>query len=492
MSIVAQFDYDVIVIGGGSAGLACAKEANELGAKVLCIDYVKPTPRSSSWGIGGTCVNVGCIPKKLMHEAALLGEAIHDATKYGWKIPNEENITINWTNIITEIQNQIKSTNWVIRVELRTKNIKYINGAASFIDDHTVRVKMKDDSEVQHSGRYIVIAIGLRPMYPNIPGAREYGITSDDLFSWPKAPGKTLIVGAGYISMECAGFLRLFGFDVTIMVREKVLRNFDQQMANIIAESLKERGIQLLIPYKPLSVEQLENGRLLVKYMNVKFSSEQTEVFDTVIWATGRKGDLKELNIEVINLKVDDKLIVVNDEECTNVENIYAVGDITKGRPQLTPVAIMAGRLLAQRLFSHSKQKLNYENVASALFTPLEYAFVGKSEEAAIREYGEQNIEVYHSYYNPLEYSLPEKIVEYCYIKVIAQREDEQRILGIHFVGPNAGNVIQGYSVALNCGLNIETLFNTVGVNITNAQEITRTYITKRSGLDPSSLVNFV
>ncbi|XP_037820046.1 thioredoxin reductase 1, mitochondrial [Lucilia sericata] len=487
MSIVPHFDFDIIVIGGGSGGLACAKEANELGAKVLCIDYVKSTPKNTSWGIGGTCVNVGCIPKKLMHEAALLGEAIHDATSYGWKITNEEDITLNWNNLVTEVQNQIKSTNWIIRVELRTKNIKYLNGTASFIDNHTIQVKMKDGSQVKHTGHYIVIAVGLRPVYPNIPGAREYGITSDDLFSWPKPPGKTLIVGAGYISMECAGFLRLFGFDVTVMVRDKILRNFDRQMVNIITDSLKERGIKFLMPYKPLKVEQLETGRLLVKYENVKLHKKETDTFDTVIWATGRKGELEDLNIEAVNLKTDDNLLVVNEEECTNVENIYAVGDITKGRPQLTPVAVMAGRLLAQRLFSHSSQKLNYENVASTLFTPLEYAFVGMSEETAIQKFGEENIEIYHNHYNPLEFSLPEKVVEFCYIKIIAQREGQQLILGIHYVGPNAGNVMQGFSVAFNCGLNTEILFNTVGVNVTNAQEITSTYITKRSGLDPTS-----
>ncbi|KAI8130111.1 mitochondrial, Thioredoxin reductase 1 [Lucilia cuprina] len=287
--------------------------------------------------------------------------------------------------------------------------------------------------------------------------------------------------------MECAGFLRLFGFDITIMVREKVFRNFDQQMANIITDSLKERGIKFLMPYQPLEVKQLETGHLLVKYENVKLHKMETDTFDTVIWATGRKGDLEDLNIEAVNLKTNDNLLVVNDEERTNVENIYAVGDITKGRPQLTPVAVMAGRFLAQRLFSHSSHKLNYENVASTLFTPLEYAFVGMSEETAIQKYGEENIEVYHNNYSPLEFSLPEKVVEFCYIKIISQRENQKSILGIHYVGPNAGNVMQGFSVALNCGLNADILFNTVGVNVTNAQEITRTYITKRSGLDPTS-----
>ncbi|KAM7359463.1 thioredoxin reductase 2, mitochondrial-like [Cochliomyia hominivorax] len=486
MSIIPEYDYDLIVIGGGSAGLACAKEANELGASVLCIDYVKPTPKGCTWGIGGTCVNVGCIPKKLMHEAALLGEALHDATSYGWQIPNEENITINWKNVITQIQNQIKSTNWVIKVELRTKKIKYINGMASFVDNHTIQIKMQDDSDLQYTGRFIAIAIGLRPVYPNIPGALEYGITSDDLFSWPQPPRKTLIVGAGYISMECGGFLRSFGFDVTIMVRERVLRNFDRQIVDIITESLKEKGVKFFIGFIPLSVQQVEKERLLVKYENVNSKTFHFEIFDTVIWAIGRKGLLKELNVEAINLKIENDLIVVNELEQTNMKDVYAIGDITKGRPQLTTVAIMAGRLLAQRLFSNSTEVANYQNVASTLFTPLEYSFVGMTEEAAIEKYGTENIEIYHRYYNPIEFELPEKVIKFCYIKIVACREGQQLILGIHFVGPNAGNVMQGFSVALNCGFNAETLFNTVGVNITNAQELIHTNVTKRSGLDPS------
>lgn len=486
MSIKPQFDYDLIVIGGGSAGLACAKEANALGAQVLCVDYVKPTPKGNSWGIGGACVNVGCIPKKIMHEAALLGEALHDATSYGWDIPNEENITINWNNMITEIQNQIKSTNWVIKVELRTKNIKYINGKASFLDKHTIEVKINNAAKQQYRGRFIVIAIGLRPVYPNIPGAQEFGITSDDLFSLDRPPGKTLIVGAGYISMECAGFLRSFGFDVTIMVREQVLRNFDRQMVDIIMESLKERGIKFMIAYKPLAVEQLPNGSLQVKYIKVKEGKEETQIFDTVIWAIGRKGLLEDLNVKIIKLKVQDDLIIVDEKECTNIENVYAVGDITKDRPQLTPVAIMAGRLLAQRLFTSSKQIMNYENVASTLFTPLEYSFVGLNEEVAIAKYGADNLEIYHSYYNPLEFSLPKKVIDFCYIKIIAERQGRQKVLGIHFMGPNAGNVMQGFSVALNCGLTVEILFNTLAVNVTVAQELMRAFVTKRSGLDPT------
>ena len=485
MSDEKEFDFDLIVIGGGSGGLACAKEANSLGAKVACVDYVKPSPKGSAWGLGGACINVGCVPKKLMHTAALLGDAVHDATFYGWKIPNEEDITLSWSQLITAIQNHIKSTIWVLKVDLRLRKIPYYNGMASFVDEHTILVKMKDGQEMKITGQYIVIAIGRRPIYPGIPGDREYGITSDDLFSLSKPPGKTLIVGAGYVTTECAGFLRVMGFDVTIMVRNTVLRDVDEQMVLLITNSLKERGIKFLIPYKALKVEELASGSLKVTYQNCKTQNTYSQIYDTVVWAIGRKAPLEDLNVQAINLLTENDSIIVNNMECTNVDNIFAVGDVTKGRPQLSPVAIKAGQYLARRLFGNSTQVMSYEHIPVCMYTPLEYCYVGMTEEFAKKKYGNDGIEVYHSQYSPLEFSLPEKVDEFCYIKIITKQDENQLVLGIHFIGPNAGDVIQGFAVALNCGLYMRTLVNIIGAGVANSQEITNTFITKRSGLDP-------
>lgn len=481
-----KFDYDLICIGGGSGGLACAKEAASLGARVACLDFVKPTPMNTKWGLGGTCVNVGCIPKKQMHYAALLGNNLHDAVSYGWHIPHENQIVLSWQKLIKEIQYTVKSSNWLLKVELRSKNVEYFNGIGSFIDPHTINVKINNRNQRRITSKYIVIAIGCRPVYPNIPGAIEFGITSDDFFSLSNPPGKTLIVGGGYVSLECGGILNELGCDVTIMSRAQTLSYFDRQMAGLIVDNMAAAGVKFLSYYLPISVEETKEYRLLVKYVHVPSETERVDVFDTIIWAMGRRPLLEDVNIKAINLKCDNGEIVADEYEETNVPGVFAIGDVVKGRPKLTPVAILAGRLLAMRLFGNSTKIMNYQNVATTLFTPLEYGFVGLSEEDAITQYGEDNIEVHHAFYEPLEYVLPCRATKECYMKVVAKRYEDQLVLGVHFIGPNAGEVIQGFSAALNCKLTLPKLFATVGVHVTNAEHLTSIFVTKRSGLDPS------
>ncbi|ALC44269.1 Trxr-2 [Drosophila busckii] len=480
-----KFDYDLVVLGGGSGGLACAKEAVEYGARVLCFDYVTPTPAGTKWGVGGTCVNVGCIPKKLMHQASLLGEAVHEAVAYGWNV-NDRDIKPNWQKLVKSVQNHIKSVNWVTRVDLRDKQVEYVNSLGYFVDAHTIEYKTKQGATKQLTAQNVVVAVGGRPRYPDIPGAKELGITSDDIFSYEKDPGQTLVVGAGYVGLECACFLKGLGYEPTVMVRSIVLRGFDRQMSELLAAMMTERGIKFLHTTIPTAVERLPNGRLLVNFTNTSNQTKGSEVYDTVLWAIGRKGLIDDLNLAAAGVQTRNDKIIVDGTEATSVPHIYAVGDIIYGRPELTPVAILAGRLLARRLFAGSKQLMDYRDVATTVFTPLEYSCVGMSEEQAIETLGPENVEVFHGYYKPTEFFIPQKSVRHCYLKAVAEVGGEQKILGLHYMGPVAGEVIQGFAAALKSGLTVNTLLNTVGIHPTTAEEFTRLSITKRSGRDPT------
>ncbi|NXL30713.1 TRXR2 reductase, partial [Glaucidium brasilianum] len=497
-------EYDLLVVGGGSGGLACAKEAAQFGRKVAVLDYVEPSPQGTKWGLGGTCVNVGCIPKKLMHQAALLGSALKDAQHYGWNIAQPVHHT--WSLMAQAVQNYVKSLNWGHRVQLQDKKVKYFNMKGSFSDPHTIRGLTKAGKETIVTAENIVIATGGRPKYPtHIAGALEYGITSDDLFWLKKSPGKTsleyypfilylyeiivyisLTEASPDVSLECAGFLTGIGLDTTVMMRSIPLRGFDQQMASLVTEYMESYGTKFLKRCFPTKVEKLESNRLQVTWKNTDLGTEETDSFDTVMWAVGRAPDTETLNLETVGVKTNSETgkIIVDASEATSVPHIYAIGDITEGRPELTPTAIAAGKLLAQRLFGQSSELMDYDNVPTTVFTPLEYGCVGLSEEMAVRCYGSDNIEVYHAYYKPLEFTVAERDATQCYMKVVCLREREQRILGLHFIGPNAGEVIQGFALGIKCGATYHQLMKTVGIHPTCAEEITKLHITKRSGLD--------
>lgn len=471
----------MIVIGGGSGGLACSKEASLLGQKVIVLDHVVPSLRGSKWGLGGTCVNVGCIPKKLMHHAALLREGMKDAKKYGWEFP--DNVALNWDTLISGIQNHIKSLNWGHRVQLKEKNVEYSNAKGEFVDQHTVKMISNDGQEKLITGENVVIAVGGRPKYPtDIPGATELGISSDDVFALKKPPGKTLIIGGSYVALECAGFLNGLGFDTTVMLRSIPLRGFDQQLARLVVQDMEIQGTRFLQRATPLALDR-QNAQTKVVWKN-RDGKEASDVFDTVLFAIGRNPALSSLVLRNAGINVHStsgKIITTNEQ--TSVRNIYAIGDVLHERPELTPVAIKAGKLLAHRIFGNSSIMMDYGRVPTTVFTPVEYSCVGLSEEQAFKQHGDDNVEIYHAFFKPLEYVVTER-TEQCYIKMLCSSAKPQKVLGLHFLGPHAGEVIQGFATAMKCGLTKHALDLSVGIHPTTAEEIVKLHITKRSGLD--------
>ncbi|XP_062356898.1 thioredoxin reductase 3 isoform X1 [Cinclus cinclus] len=485
--IAEPYEYDLIIIGGGSGGLACSKEAAALGKKVMVLDYVVPTPLGTTWGLGGTCVNVGCIPKKLMHQAALLGQALQDSRKYGWQY--EEQVKHNWEVMVEAIQNYIGSLNWGYRVSLREKSVTYLNSYGEFVEPHKIKATNRKGQVTYHTAETFVLATGERPRYLGIPGDKEFCITSDDLFSLPYCPGKTLVVGASYVALECAGFLAGLGLDVTVMVRSILLRGFDQEMAEKVGAYMETHGVKFIRKFVPVQVEQLEQGmpgRLKVTAKSTEGQEILEEEYNTVLIAIGRDACTRNIGLQTIGVKINEKngKIPVNDEEQTNVPYVYAIGDILDGKLELTPVAIQAGRLLAQRLYGGSSRKCDYINVPTTVFTPLEYGSCGYPEERAIDEYGKQNLEVYHTLFWPLEWTVPGRDNNTCYAKIICNKQDNNRVIGLHVLGPNAGEVTQGFAAAIKCGLTKELLDETIGIHPTCAEVFTTMDITKSSGQD--------
>jgi len=479
------FDYDLIVIGGGSGGLACSKEAKRLGAKVAVLDFVKPSPLGTTWGLGGTCVNVGCIPKKLMHNAALLGEHTHSAKEFGWEINEEPKH--NWETLRDNVQDHIRSLNFGYRVQLREQGVTYINKLGSFVNENTLECVDKKGNKENITAARFVIAVGGRPSPLNIPGG-EYAISSDDLFSLKEAPGKTCVIGAGYVALECAGFITgLKQGGATVLVRSVPLRGFDRDLVDKVVDYMILHGTNVIQGVTPTSIEKVPSTNGGKDQLRVHYSNGGSDVFDTVLCATGRYADTAKLNLDAVGVKVNPsngKIIAQNEQ--TSKPHIYAIGDNVDKTPELTPVAIMAGRLLANRLFGASKntsfEYMNYRNVPTTVFTPLEFGTVGYTEDQAIDEFGADAVDAYISSFTPLESTLLHLEGNPCFAKVVVNVHKNNQVLGIHIAAPNAGEIIQGFAVALKKGITYEELTSVVGIHPTVAEELVSMTVAKSSG----------
>jgi len=388
----------------------------------------------------------------------------------------------DWPTMVSKIQMYIKSLNFNYKIALRDEKVKYLNGLGEFVGPHSVQVttfkgKARTPKKSVITASRVLVAVGGRPSPLSCPGG-EHAISSDDLFSLTESPGKTLCVGAGYVSLECGGFLTALGCDVTIAVRSILLRGFDLECCEKIGTYMENSGTKFKHKVTPTAINKNDDGKL-----EVTFSDGTSDIFDTVLVATGRYADTAKLNLESVGLVAESngKLVCVNEQ--TTVPWIYAIGDVIQGRPELTPVAIQAGVQLAKRLYGESKAPMDYVNIATAVFTPIEYGSIGLSEEDAKSQLN-SSMEVYHTQFKPLEWALSEESrggKGDCFCKVIVDK-DTDRIVGMHYLGPNAGEVTQGYALGMKMGATFEELSNTVGIHPTTSELFTTLTVTKSSG----------
>jgi thioredoxin reductase (NADPH) len=476
--------------------------------------------------------------KKLMHTAALHKERMLEAYEYGWDLgdlndPDKNNYEqdtlfqqFRWERMVKNVQTYIKSLNFGYTSTMAQIDVPYVNAMATFQDKNTLLFTnnkavlndyLKNDKvDTEKMGKvtaeYIVIATGGRPNLldeKNCTGVTKYAITSDDIFSMKKPPNKTLVVGGGYIALECAGFLKTLGYPVTVMTRsDRFLRGFDMGSVNMLMQYMEQQmGMRIIPNNLPYHIEKKENGKLQVKWKNQMTKDVAEEEFDTVLMAIGRTANTSNLHLQKVGVGINPKTSKIiggfNDEfEQTSVPNIFAIGDTLENTPELTPIAQKSATMLARRLDARRKGVLptatgyrkllmDYRDFPTTVFTPIEYSCCGLSEEQAINRFGVENIEVYHSRFVPLEDALEHKILpsgdptlKKVYCKVICNKKDQERVVGFHYLGPNAGEVLQGYAVAMKMGMHKKDLDRTVGIHPTTSEEFVQLKKTKASGED--------
>lgn len=493
------YDYDLLVIGGSSGGLAVAKEAAGFRKKVLILDLATPTAKGTKRGLGGSSIHTDRI-RRLLHQACILGKSIEDSQTYGWRF--KEAVSHGWSELVAAVQQQVTSFSSELKREMSECGLFYLNARGEMVAPHTVEVTDVNGRKSTLSAETVVIATGDRPQYLGIPGDREYCLTSEDLFCLPRSPGQTLVVGGTAEGLECAGFLSGLGLRVTVLLQPEGvwLPGFDQRMAQMIENHMLVHGVDLIYHHSLSKVERVEassedivsgvseatpqlvsSGKLRVTFVSKKGDTKQEE-FDTVLLAVGRKASTSDIGLERVGVKCspDTGRILVNERDQTSLDHVYAVGSVQHGRPNTTGLSMHAGTLLARRLCAGDDTTCDYNNIPTVLFTPLEYAACGLTEETANITFGHDNIEVYHNYYWPLEWTIPARNKNSCYVKVICHIPDNERVVGLHVMGPNAGDIVQGFAAAMKCGLTKRQLDSTVGIHPMSAEVLTTLTWTQR------------
>jgi len=441
--------YDVVVLGAGSGGLAAAFRAAAHGAKVAMLE---PS------ALGGTCVNVGCVPKKAMWLAADLAERIALAAKLGFDVPATP--ALAWPQLLQRRQQYIANIHASYRRRLQETGVAHIARRGRLLDARTVEC----DDGMRLQARHIVIATGSHALKPALPGA-GLGGTSDDFFALRAAPSRVAIVGGGYIAVELAGVLHAPGSEVALLVRgQRLLGGFDAELAGQLAENLRAQGIGVHFDCRVQALEQRE-GRIHARLDG----GPGDATFDTVLFATGRAPSTGGLGLEQAGVALDDTgAIAVDAFQNTSVPGIFAVGDVT-GRAMLTPVAIAAARRLMDRLHGgQADAHLDYDNVPSVVFSHPPLGSVGLGEEAARRRF--DMVTTHHSRFRPMLQALGDGQGRTLFKLVCAG--EEQKVVGIHLLGEGADEILQGFAVALKAGVTLRQLQDTVAIHPTSAEEV--------------------
>lgn len=441
--------FDLIVLGGGSGGIASAVRAAKHGAKVAVVE---------SSHLGGTCVNLGCVPKKIMFNASMMAETMHKCSNYGFS-PVE--IKLNWNRLINKRNAYIQRLRENYSKRFEEYNITLLHGMGVFHDEHSITV-----DDVTYKAKHIIIATGGEPSLPAINGI-QHVIDSDGFFSLTKQPKKVAIIGSGYIGVELAGVLHGLGSETHLLMRgSRPLSRFDQMIGDTLYEIMKQQGIYIHPNHKAQAIELHSDGKKTI----ICQSGTEINDIDVIISAVGRRPRTGHLNLAKISVKTDQTgLIEVDGFQNTSVKGIYAIGDVTNA-PALTPVAIASGRRLADRLFGNQPDScLNYDNICSMVFSHPPVGSVGLSEHEAIEQHGNENIKIYQTRFNPMYDALSDEKTPTA-MKLVTLGKEE-KIIGLHVIGYGADEMLQGFGVAVKMGACKKDFDNTVAIHPTSSEE---------------------
>ncbi|MDJ1181232.1 glutathione-disulfide reductase [Roseofilum sp. BLCC_M91] len=443
-----SYDFDLFVIGAGSGGIASARRAAEYGAKVGVAEFDR---------LGGTCVNRGCIPKKLMVHASHFPSWFADSQGYGWSAVESH---LDWTKMIGAVNGEVDRLNGVYQRMLEKSEVKVYRDYAEFVDPHTLKI-----GEDTVTADKILVAVGGKPVKPDIPGI-EHTLISDQLFHLPEQPKRVVILGGGYIGVEFACIFHGLGTEVTEVIRrEHILRGFDGDLRTHIQSEMERHGVRVLNKSVITQVEKTDEGlAVTIKREN----EEDMVIVDAVgISATGRIPNIEKLGLDKAGVKVENGAIAVDANSRTNIEHIYAVGDCTD-RVNLTPVAIGEGRAFADTHFGGKSRQMAYDNIPTAVFSHPEAGTVGLTEEEACAQYGDK-IKIYRAKFKPLYHTVSGR--EDRTLMKLVVHEETDKVLGAHMVGEHAGEIIQGVAIALKMGATKANFDATVGIHPSSAEE---------------------